>query len=74
MRKRWIEAGQPMREDWLEILEDAKREGNINVTNSRQQIFDSNKAKGLLGRRVTNLLPCVSAVIDAAHHSATVTQ
>ena len=21
MRKRWIEAGQPMREDWLEILE-----------------------------------------------------
>ena len=29
MRKRWIDAGQPMREDWLEILEDAKREGNI---------------------------------------------
>ena len=56
MRKRWIEAGQPMREDWLEILEDAKREGNINVTNSRQQIFDSNKAKGLLGRRNRYLL------------------
>ena len=29
MRKRWIEAGQQMREDWLEILENAKTEGNI---------------------------------------------
>ena len=29
MRKRWIEAGQPMREDWLQILENAMTEGNI---------------------------------------------
>ena len=29
MRKRWIEAGQPLREDWLEILENAKTEGDI---------------------------------------------
>ena len=29
MRKRWIEAGQPMREDWLQILENAKTEGNM---------------------------------------------
>ena len=26
MRKRWIEAGQPMREDWLGILEEAKKQ------------------------------------------------
>ena len=29
IRKRWIEAGQPMREDWLQILENAMTEGNI---------------------------------------------
>ena len=29
IRKRWIEAGQPMREDWLQILENAKTEGSI---------------------------------------------
>ena len=32
MRKRWIEAGQPMREDWLEILEEAKAGGDISFT------------------------------------------
>ena len=32
MRKRWIEAGQPLREDWLEILENAKTEGDISFS------------------------------------------
>ena len=37
MRKRWIEAGQPMREDWLETLEKTKADGNIAVAEHPQK-------------------------------------
>ena len=56
MRKRWIEAGQPMREVWLEMLEKEKMEaGNVPATDaaSSSQKVTSTTPEGNQGRRTT---------------------
>ena len=57
MRKRWIEAGQPMREDWLEILEDAKREGNITQADTHTTIPHGLKLGILSSNRLLHRFP-----------------
>ena len=41
MRKRWLEANQPMREQWLEMLADEKKATKVSSTLSEAEVSSS---------------------------------